>query len=104
MAVTTAEQSKQRSWLDRSATRTASDAALGCILIIAGALPIWSAGGLSFGRWPRLEATLFPSAIGVGMLAVGLLLLSRAVFVSRPPPPPGGYEILASLPAPLSRF
>jgi TctA family transporter len=74
-----------RAWLDSSATRTASDAALGGILLIAGALPIWDAGGLSFGEFLHFEAKLFPSAVGVAMLAVGVLLLARAALIRRPP-------------------
>jgi hypothetical protein len=94
MSVTTTEDHSAgaRAWLNSSATRTASDAALGCILAIAGAFPIWDAGGLSFGEFLHFEAKLFPSAVGVAILAVGVLLLARAALVRRPPPASWGVR------------
>jgi hypothetical protein len=81
-----------RTWLNGNTIRPASDAALGCILVIAGAFPIWDAGGLSFGEFLHLEAKLLPSVVGMAMLVVGVLLLARAALVRRPPPASWGVR------------
>src|SRR5262245_11606771 len=75
-------------WLNSGAIRSASDAALGCILLIVGMIAIWDGRGASFGEWQMLGAGYFPIVLGAAMLATGVALLTRAALVRRPPPTP----------------
>lgn len=85
---TTDHPAEKYAWLASSAARTASDALLGCVLLLAGATAMWDGRGASFGREEGLNAAFFPFAVGTMAVAVGILLLARSAFFRRPPPAP----------------
>src|SRR5262245_21556825 len=65
------------SWLDAGPVRRDSDIALGCILLLSGAVAILLAPATSLASWNRLGAGFFPTVIGGLLLAVGIILLVR---------------------------
>lgn len=82
-------------WLGGSANQKTSDALLGCILLIAGAVPIWDTRDLPSSSWEDPGAGFFPTVVGAAMLAVGVLLLARAALFPRPPPALWGLRNVA---------
>jgi TctA family transporter len=82
-------------WLSGRVARTASDAALGCVLLLAGAVAIWDARGLPFGSLDRLSGGVFPVVIGVLMAMLGAALIGRAAFFNRGQPTPLGLRRFA---------
>jgi TctA family transporter len=74
------------SWLDVRAIRTASDIALGCVLLVAGAIAILSAPASSSVRRGELDAGFFPTVVSGLLLAVGIVLLVRGSFFGGPRP------------------
>lgn len=84
---TTDHPAEKYAWLVGSAARTASDALLGCVLLVAGAIAMWDGRGASFGQ-EGLNAAFFPFAVGTMAVAVGVLLLGRSAFFRRPQPAP----------------
>src|SRR5262245_62632758 len=66
-------------WLHGSSMRAASDACLGLILLIAGAVAIQAASSLGFGSAGHLGAGDYPLVIGWLLVAVGIATLLRAV-------------------------
>src|SRR5262245_59551307 len=64
-------------WLDARATRIASDIALGCVLLIAGAAAILNGPALSFADPENLGAGFFPTVVAGLLVAVGIVLLVR---------------------------
>ncbi len=74
-AVTTAtgDSAEHHSWLDASAIRKASDLALGCILLVIGAVAILNAPPI----WEDFDLGSFPTVTSGLLLAVGIILLVR---------------------------
>lgn len=64
-------------WLDERAIRIASDIALGCVLLVAGAVAILNAPALSFANPENLGAGFFPTVVAGLLVAVGIVLLVR---------------------------
>jgi TctA family transporter len=65
------------SWLDAGAVRRASDIALGCVVLVVGAVAILNAPPMSFMRWEDLDAGFFPTVLGGLLVVVGIVLLVR---------------------------
>ena len=63
--------------------RAASDACLGLILLIAGAVAIQAAASLGFGSAGHLGAGSYPLVIGWVLVAVGVAALLRAVVLRK---------------------
>jgi TctA family transporter len=63
--------------LDASAIRRASDIALGCVLLVIGAVAILNAPPMSFMHWEDLDAGFFPTVLGGLLVVVGIVLLVR---------------------------
>jgi len=66
----------------------ASDALLGCVLLIAGAIAILDSRDAVLQRLGRLDAEFFPLVLGAATVAVGLSLLGRGALLQRPAPLP----------------
>src|SRR5215468_10322037 len=67
-----------RAWLYRNARRVASDACLGVVLLIAGAVAIWAAGDFGLGTASHLGAGVYPRVLGWLLLVIGIVALLRA--------------------------
>jgi TctA family transporter len=80
----TDDRATPHAWLDASAIRTASDIALGCVLLAAAAAAILGAGDL--GSRSRLGPGFFPSVVGGLLVVAGLILLVRGALQGTPPP------------------
>jgi uncharacterized membrane protein SirB2 len=74
------DQAWARSWLDGGAVRSASDIALGAILVAAGTVAIASANGTAFSHWERLDGWFLPAVVAGLLLLVGVVLLIRGRF------------------------
>ena len=70
-----------RAWLYRNARRVASDACLGVVLLIAGAVAIWAAGDFGLGTASHLGAGVYPRVLGWLLLVIGIVALLRAAVV-----------------------
>ena len=73
MTTATGHSAEPHSWLDASAIRKASDLALGCVLLVIGAVAILNAPPI----WDDFDLGSFPTVISGLLLAVGIILLVR---------------------------
>lgn len=73
-------------WLDAGARQTASDIALGCVLLVAAAVAYFGAGDMPSGRGVQLGPGFFPSLVGGLLLATGVVLLIRSIVFGTAPP------------------
>jgi hypothetical protein len=69
---------RPRAWLYGSVLRAASDACLGAVLLIAGAVAIWNAASLGLGSASRLGSGDYPRVLGWLSLVIGIAALLRA--------------------------
>ena len=77
MTTTTDHPAEPHAWLDASAVRRASDIALGCVLLVVGAVAILNAPPMSFMRWEDVDSGFFPTVLGGLLVVVGIVLLIR---------------------------
>ena len=73
MTPATGNSAETHSWLDASAIRKASDLALGCVLLVIGAVAILNAPPI----WEDFDLGSFPTVISGLLLAIGIVLLVR---------------------------
>src|SRR5262245_13878565 len=76
--MTTDLDARPRAWLYGSGLRAASDACLGSVLLIAGAVAIWNAASLGLGSASRLGSGDYPRVLGWLSLVIGIAALLRA--------------------------
>jgi TctA family transporter len=69
----TGHSAETHSWLDASAIRKASDLALGCVVLVIGAVAILNAPPI----WEDFDLGSFPTVISGLLLATGIILLVR---------------------------
>jgi len=79
--MTTNPDQRPHAWLQGRAMRAATDAGLGLVLLCAGTAAIMAAGGMNLGSGPRLGPGFIPMIIGWLLVAVGIAVLLRAVFL-----------------------
>src|SRR5262249_43202711 len=81
LVMTTDLDARPRAWLYGSVLRAASDACLGSLLLIAGAVAIWNAASLGLGSASRLGSGDYPRVLGWLSFLIGIAALLRAAFL-----------------------
>ena len=79
--MTTDLDARPRAWLYCSRLRAASDACLGSVLLIAGAVAIWNAASLGLGSASHLGSGDYPRVLGWLSFLIGIAALLRAAFL-----------------------